>query len=705
MLFFVSCSKHKNENGESNAKMTKSNYITLTLDTTTKNQLDIEKIDQVYELKTTGGDPYIYLKPFIQDAKEKKVLTFEYKSSADLNHLQIFFAKPISEKRSVKTEAINKATSWTHFNLDLGDKIEELSWGDVGDFLRLDFGDKANIAIRIRNIRLRERNEEEIEAAQKREEFRKNDQDFNKDIISYLSKEYTSKITNVEVTDDLIRIQGDVNGKKSAQLYEVTPYEDITALQDSESVKSLDNGHFSIELKRYVEKDGFNYDRILSKWAIGSDSKSVQGINKLYSHARFPDVIQSKYALSEGHLKNRKGLGGLRNNPLMIADLDALNIGSVTINIPVTSYVYLDKKNHTYAHEYGGKVYYFDKQKINDLDKLLLEASHRNIVVSAIILIQKAADCPDPQVGELMQNSHFTGDAFFTMPRLDNPNSINCYAAMIDFLASRYCTSANQHGRIYKWIMHNEVDAGSTWTNMGKGRPLFVYLDSYYKSMRICYTIAKKYDPHAEVLGSFTHSWNAASPGGDYAVLDMLKGLKSYSVAEGDFKWGLACHPYPEDLNDPKTWNDKDATFSMLSPLVTFKNLEVIDAWIKRPENKYKGTEKRTLWLSENGTNSPTYGEQDLLDQAAGFAYAWKQIEYLDDIDAIQWHNWMDNRGEFGLKIGLRRYPDDATDPSGKKPVWFAYQAAGTDAEDRVFNPYKKIIGIDNWKEVIKDIH
>lgn len=140
----------------------------------------------------------------------------------------------------------------------------------------------------------------------------------------------------------------------------------------------------------------------------------------------------------------------------------------------------------------------------------------------------------------------------------------------------------------------------------------------------------------------------------------------------------------------------------MSSPKVTFKNLEVINKWILESENLYMGTTKRTLWLSENGTNSPTYSEEDLNEQAAGFAYAWKKIKALDGIDGIQWHNWIDNRAEYGLRIGLRRYPDDEEDPLGKKHVWYAYQAAGTDQEDTVFEPYLAIIGISDW-DIVQD--
>jgi len=105
------------------------------------------------------------------------------------------------------------------------------------------------------------------------------------------------------------------------------------------------------------------------------------------------------------------------------------------------------------------------------------------------------------------------------------------------------------------------------------------------------------------------------------------------------------------------------------------------------------------LWLSENGTNSRTYSEQDLKEQAAGFAYTWKKMKTLDGIDGFQWHNWFDNRGEGGLRIGLRRFPDDETDPGGAKPVWYVFKAADTPNENAVFDQYKGIIGIKDWKE------
>lgn len=176
------------------------------------------------------------------------------------------------------------------------------------------------------------------------------------------------------------------------------------------------------------------------------------------------------------------------------------------------------------------------------------------------------------------------------MPNLTTAKAFNLYAAALEHMASTHCTPGN---RISHWIMHNEVDFANEWTNMGD-QPMMRYLDRYIKSMRICYNIARQYDQNASVLGSYTHCWTLAD--GNYAPKKMLEATVAYSEAEGDFRWGVAYHPYPQDLTKPSFWiDDTQATYSLNSKYVTFKNLEVIDAWIRQKENFYKGKTKRPV--------------------------------------------------------------------------------------------------------------
>ena len=652
-----------------------------------------------YEIRTTGTDPYILLSP-LTTAKtdEKLVFTFEYQSTANINNLQIFFGPPVTEERSVKSNELPLSESWKTFSSDLGDYISKFSWGKSGHYLRLDFGNVSGLTIHIRNMEFRERTAYEQALADTRAEERDKNRIFEEKLNNYLASGFSSSLTKVSVSASKVIVSGSCTNLNNLFLCEIKPYQDLVLLTKFGDGVAIENQNFSIELDRYVEKDGFSYDRGLSKWVI---VKRTSANDEMVSFAHYADEISSEKNMPSGKLKSKKGLGGFDVSRGFQQDLDDLQITSVTVNVPLTSYLYLHPRANTLEHAYGGKTYYFDRTQIENLDKTLQTTARKDIIVAAIILIQKKSECVDPEVGELLQHPTYTGEGFFTMPNMNTPASLNCYAAALDFLASRYNRPDNAYGRIHHWIMHNEVDAGSTWTNMGDV-PMIVFMDTYIKSMRLCQNIVLNHDESAQVFGSFTHSWKEAVE--DYSTFEMLDVLNKSCKTEGDFRWGLACHPYPQDLNEAKTWNDTRAIFSMDSPLVTFKNLEVLDAWIKKAENKYTGSVKRSLWLSENGTNSRTYSGQDLKEQAAGLAYAWKKIKALDGIDAIQWHNWIDNRNEFGLRIGLRRFPDDEEQPGAPKPVWYVYQAAGTDQEDSVFEEYKSNIGISNWSEIMRQV-
>jgi len=660
------------------------------------NQLTITaKEKNAYIISTTGTDPYIYTTGISKTVHpDSVVLTFQYKSSEHIDRIQLFFGPDISEQRSLFAGPITKTSVWKSYSINLKKMIKELSWGKQGDFIRLDFGTKSGVTIEINSIYFRAMNASEKDIFDEEEAKIKKDEMIQSALASYLGKKYPSKVTAVKAGLTHVTITGEQAGEGKFSLCEIFPEDTLVTITTFKNKIALESSPFQIILPRVINKNNGSYDRLLSKWVIVKESGNNEYID---SHARYTDIIEPRQSLTPGILKSKKGLGGFFMNGYA-SDLDLLGITSITINIPITALIYSFPAANTIAHSYGNKNYYFSRSYLNGLDQALQLAASKDIVVAAILLVQKAAESADPEIGRILQHPNYTPEGIYTMPNLTTEEGINCYAAALDFLASRYNRTDDAYGRIHKWILHNEVDAGLTWTNMGR-KPMLVYLDTYLKSMRICYNITRQYDGNSEVMGSFTHSWS--EPVELYASKAMLNAMQQFSSSEGDFQWGVAYHPYPQDLNEPKTWNDSKATFSMSSALVTFRNLEVIDHWVRQTENSYRGTFKRTLWLSENGTNSRSYENKDLLEQAAGFAYAWKKLTALDGIDAIQWHNWIDNRSEFGLKIGLRKFPDDATDPGGRKPVWYAYQAAGTDQEEEIFEPYKTMIGISNWSEIM----
>ena len=659
------------------------------------NDMTLKVVGSEYHIETTGKDPYVFTKSLDKPiAANAMVLSFEYFSPKGLDHFQVFFSPIIGEKNAKKVSDVGIAEGWVGYSMDLSKDMK--TWGKTGDNLRLDFGSLKDVQIQIRNIVLRPMTDREKKVAANRAEKVKKEAAMEARLKDYLSKTYASNVTEVQVNEQNIVVKGNTNSMIKVYLCEVTPYQDVTELMTFDAPILLKSKNFELPIQRFVKRNGFNYDRLLSKWVLAQ--KTAQGY-KLLSHAHHPDIIKSKYDLPKEVAKGRKGIGGFSTNRGHVEDLDELNITSATVNVWFTKFMFTKPAPGRIEHIYNGKSYYFKEKDVAQFDSTFSKTARKGIVTAAILLVDKAEKCPDPEIGRLLQHPDMDPAGIYSMPNMTNPASVDCYAAALDFLASRYSRPDKKYGRLNHWIMHNEVDAGWEWTNMGE-KTAGIFMDTYIKSMRMCYAIARTYNPHSEVFVTLTHYWAWTSHPRFYPSKDLMDILIQYTKKEGDFEWAMAHHPYPQSLREPKTWLDGQVDFTFNSPLITFKNLEVLNAWIKLPEVLYKGKTKRTLWLSENGTNSKTYSEQDLKEQAAGFAYTWKKMEKLDGIDGFQWHNWFDHRKEGGLRIGLRRFPDDEQDPGGAKPVWYVFKAADTPNENTVFDQYKEMIGIKDWKEV-----
>ena len=665
-------------------------YLTLTGSGSNQVNYSYDSNTGVYSITTTGGDPYVFSSALSRAlAEDETHLVFEYKCSRTISSFQIYFGNSWAEDRSrIYGNLTSTAGQWREMDINLSAAMSNFSWGQKGQKLRLDFGFNSGYAIQLRNIQILA--PDDPAAAYKRS--------LAKHLEAYLATTDTkAEVESVEVKNTTVVVRGHTDGEGPYALVEIPLYQDATELTEFVSQTELTETEFEVTLPRHIARNFLRFDRLLSRWAVVS---LASGTPQLVSHARCADDIYIRYKAPLMKLQGKKGLGGFWMSA-NAADLDALGIKSVTINVVLTAFISTSPTSFAnyQTYSYAGRSYYIDQNQINNLDATLRYCTSRGIVTSAILLISPDA-CP-AAMKTLMIHPECDG-GYYSMANMTTLESTCAYAAIISFLAERY--SKNNVGRINHWILHNEVDFGKEWTNMGD-QPVLLYMDAYYKSLRLVSAIARQYDQNAWVLGSFTHSWTSSSPdGAGYNTRNMLGILNQYSAAEGDFPWGVALHPYPQDLTQPSFWvNDQQSTYQMSSPYCTFKNLEVIDAWARDWDNYYLGQQKRLVFLSENGTNSRDYGETQLRLQAAGACWAWKKTARLDGIDAIQWHNWQDNRAEFGLRIGLRRYTDDETDPNGCKPAWYVWQAAETDEEETVFQPYMATLGITSWDQIFNE--
>jgi len=276
--------------------------------------------------------------------------------------------------------------------------------------------------------------------------------------------------------------------------------------------------------------------------------------------------------------------------------------------------------------------------------------------------------------------------------------------AVTGFLAERWNGSAPEHGRVWGWIVGNEVNSHWLWYNMGR-LELAEAVSEYEKAFRIVHRAVKAASANARLYIPFDHHWSISMAGISAQEATPGKAFLDAFAAKvrerGDFDWHVAAHPYPEDLGNPRAWADKSITFEDNTPKVTFKNLEVLCHHLERPELMWQGKPRRVI-LSEQGFHTLKGPEGETL-QAAAYAYAWEKCRRLPLVDAFIYHRHVDHAQEGGLRLGLWTHvPKSISDPDKKKAIYDLFQKAGTPAWDDAAKFALPIAGLKSWDDLTR---
>lgn len=602
---------------------------------------------------------------------------------------------PFEAKTARYLPAIGHSETWSTYIARLAPEGKPLPAG--WQQLRFDLPLPKDRVLQIRGAKLRPEKPGEFDQAAARPQAAA-----GKDALeSYLARNFPASLKSISVGKDEIEISGHYGADEKGPLFLADIPMDLV-LDSPRAWETLvavpmvtRSGDFSLSVPRHRPREGRDYDRFSSRWQIVK--KEGERIVPL-SHARYAEALACRAPdLPPARPKNKKGLGGWHLGQLP-DELDELGISAVTVNVMIHSLVSLTPGEGTVPFPWQGRTYHARTKVLEGFDATFREAQKHGAMVSAILLVANPAKDSSPVV-KLLGHPDATADGTFAMPNVTSEEGLSLYGAILHLMAERWSRPDGQYGRVHHWIMHNEVDAGWVWTNAG-AKPDIVFMDLYQRSMRLMDLIARQYDPHSRPFITLTHHWANRGHAQWYGSKRLIDLLDRECEVEGDFPWAMAYHPYPQNLFNPRAWEDEQATFRFASDKITPKNLEVLDAYMKRPELLYQG-KVRPVHLSENGFNSKDYSDKELADQAAGMALAWKKMAKLSSIESWQYHNWIDNRHEGGLKIGLRKFPDEPGDPLGKKPIWYLYKALGTPQEDEVAKPYLPVIGVKDWSEVI----
>ncbi|MBO5041570.1 MAG: hypothetical protein J6D87_01255 [Clostridia bacterium] len=487
------------------------------------------------------------------------------------------------------------------------------------------------------------------------------------------------KITSITANKKTIRLMLDtpLSPDAEAQVLAFSPIcqEDLTPL----AILTPETAGNMLTVDRFA----CGRDGLCLSYALMVDEEIMDGVQYVTdieeSDRTFPyPVVDTKKGLQVVDYKDAKELG-VRHS--------AINVNEGDFLMPAY------EEGNTIEFEHDGRTFYFRKSHVEKMDETFVGLSEIGCVISFILLNSPHWRCDiDPAFWEIIKHPDYTGKAedgtgLISAFNLVTEEGLAYYRAFIAFLTDRYTREDMAHGRVVGMIVGNEVDAGYIWCNSGE-MTMEEYVTEYATALRVTWQTAATIYAHMRVFVSIDHFWTAAmdenQPLRYYKTRDMLVYLNEMATEQGQIPWHIAHHPYPEDLNFPDFWNDKQATPDDDAPIITFKNLEVLARFIYRPEFLLNG-ERRRIILSEQGFNSHWTPESEVL-QACAYGRAYRKIMEIPEIDSFILHSHHDNAFEFGLNLGLWRRKKDGSGMDAPKPMYYVFKAIDQKDERGVYH-------------------
>lgn len=371
---------------------------------------------------------------------------------------------------------------------------------------------------------------------------------------------------------------------------------------------------------------------------------------------------------------------------------DAINLGvkHAALNVNLGSFLWCNPvEDDTIPYEFDGETFYFRKSIVEQNDARVRELTDAGVIITYILLNSHTwgfVTTPD-DLWEIIKHPGFCEGGRISAFNLHNERAVRYYMAFVAFLTDRYTLPGAPYGRAVGLIVGNEVNSGFEWCNMGEV-PMEQYVYDYTASLRLCWQVSTSIWSGMRTYISLDHFWTganfSANPNRYYGSKYVLEQLCRLCHTEGQIGWHVAHHPYPENLNFPDFWNDESATQDEDTYRITFKNLEVLAQFLYREEYLFCGQRRRII-LSEQGFNSHNTATSEVL-QAMAYGKAYRKVMEIPEIDSFILHAHCDNKGEFGLNLGLwRRRPENSVADT-PKPIYYVFRDIDKKDEKGVYH-------------------
>ena len=657
----------------------------------------IARDQDVLSIETIGTDPYFRFQvPELEKIDRDWVLEFEYFCPEGIQGLQWRSGRRISDPIPKPLPPLTKAEGWTTYTINLDDLVSDTVQPRPDQTLpafpvRIDLGGIAGIKLQIRRAMVRPESDQEVATQLAAEAVRQQKIRLADQIREYRSQDWAVHFESSGFEPSALRLTW-----KSSDA--VSQDNCFVIARRGESVAAMPPTKAELQRRWPVSVSAqdakFNamipYSEMSAWTASGtrfqlfrqSDSGPIAMSPAVFCPPEIKTHVTAPIAL-----RGAKGLTCItaRFSP---DQLRALGLQHASVNIVVSGLVSESARPNWQPVEIDAKVWWVNEPRLKHLDRDIRTACDAGAVVAGILLIPTSRNHRAK-----IAHPESTAAGTYAMPNLTDADSYATYRAALHVLGQRYGGGHPEFGRLDHWIVHNEVDYGWQWTNMGE-QPIEVFMDHYVRSMRLVDAAVRRYNEHARVFISLTHRWNVKDdqPWKTYAPKQMLQWLINDSRIAGDFPWGVAYHPYPQSLWKADVWNDRRISNDFDTELITIKNLEVLDRFMQLETSRMQDGRLRPVICSEQGFHADETNQEQLQIQAAALLYTWRKLRRCPSIIAFDYHRPSDHPDEGGLRLGLRGLPSPEDRLGKPKPAWEVYSAIGTEHEAEMIRRYGSLL-------------
>lgn len=669
------------------------------------NQIVVTHQQEVVSILTEGDDPFFrFQMPVLSESTRDWIFELDYFCPQGISRPQWRSGKGIHRATATSLPDIPVAEGWTKYTLNLNEIDPDMIRVGGAMPVRIDLGVVPGIKLQVRSVIVRPISPEESRRQSDLEERQREKEALEERIGRYRSRAWPATIEVTRMDACVVELVGNIgtvdakaspedtvkvvtrspasisaNGLTERELSEKWPVTiDPATGRFHASVSVPDNPPASED--NTCDLPGMRFQLVRQSGGQWQPISPAVYPPPVFTHSASPDLAPVK------SLHAAKGLTCITSR-FSSDQLRELGLEHASVNMVVSGLVSRSARPGWEPAKIHGESWWVNEPRLKHQDRDIRTAADAGAVVAAILLIPNSHRHPAP-----IAHPDAVSAGTYAMPNLTDQNSVANYAAALEVLGRRYSGASPQHGRVDHWIVHNEVDYGWQWTNMGE-QPLAVFMDHYVRSMRLVDAAARRHNPHARVFISLTHRWNTVKNQHwkTYPPKAMLQWLIQDSKLEGDFPWGVAYHPYPQSLWKADFWNDRQVSDDFDTELITIKNLQVLDRFMHLETSRTVDGVIRPVICSEQGFHADENSPEQLQIQAAALLLTWQKLRECPSILAFDYHRPSDHPNEGGLRLGLRGLPSGSNRLGAPKPAWKVYSAIGTDREAEMIRRYRDV--------------